>query len=89
MKILVEKPTSEKLAKLGIKTWPIWSKEVSEFPYFYDSTETCYILEGQALITPEGGSPVEINVGDLVVFPQGMSCRWKITKNIRKHYQFK
>ena len=88
MKIKVEKPGEEKLAQLGVKSWPIWSKDVSEFPWYYDSTETCYILEGQAVITPDGGAPVEINVGDLVVFPQGMQCRWKITREIRKHYRF-
>ena len=36
----------------------------------------------------EGGDPVEINVGDLVEFPAGMSCVWKITQDIRKHYRF-
>jgi uncharacterized protein len=88
MQIKVEKPSEEKLAQLGIKNWPIWTKEVSEFSWYYDSTETCYILEGQAVITPDGGQPVEINVGDLVEFPQRMQCRWRITKAIRKYYRF-
>ncbi|NET86216.1 MAG: cupin domain-containing protein, partial [Moorea sp. SIO1F2] len=26
--------------------------------------------------------------GDLVTFPAGMSCTWKILSNVRKHYQF-
>ena len=88
MNIIVEKPTPEKPAQLGVRSWPIWTKEVSEFPWYYDSSETCYILEKQVLVTPDGGESVEINAGDLVVFPKGMSCRRRITKAIRKHYQF-
>lgn len=88
MKIKIEKPTDEQIDSLGIKNWPIWTKEVSEFPWTYDEKETCLILEGQVFVTPDGGEPVEINVGDLVEFPAGMSCVWKITRGIRKHYRF-
>lgn len=88
MKIYVEKATEEKIKQLGCRDWPIWTKEVSEFPWFYDEKETCLILAGQVFVTPEGGSPVEIQAGDLVEFPAGMSCAWKITKDIRKHYLF-
>jgi uncharacterized cupin superfamily protein len=89
MKIKIERnPSEERLEELGIEKWPIWEKEVSEFPWHYDETETCYILEGSVIVTPEGGQPVEIKKGDLVTFPKGMSCTWKITKAIRKHYNF-
>ena len=88
MKIKIEKPTNEQVESLGIKSWPIWTKEVSEFSWTYDDKETCLILEGQVFVTPDGGEPVEINVGDLVEFPAGMSCVWKIARDIRKHYMF-
>ena len=88
MKIKVEKPTEEKLENLGVKNWPIWTKEASEFHWHYDDKERCLILEGQVYVTPKGGDPVEINAGDFVEFPQGMECVWKITKDIRKHYNF-
>ncbi len=81
-------PDEESLKKQGILSWPIWTKEASEFPWTYDNKETCYILEGDVVVTPEGGEPVEISKGDLVTFPQGMSCRWNIRKDIRKHYKF-
>ena len=81
-------PPVEELAKLGVESWPIWSKEVSEFPWEYDCVEVCYILEGRAIVTPEGGEPVEIKAGDLVTFPAGMACIWKIIEDIRKHYNF-
>jgi hypothetical protein len=89
MEIKIDKnPSKEKLDRLGVDGWPIWEKEASEFPWHYSSAETCYILEGHVIVTPDGGEPVEIEAGDLVTFPSGMSCCWKITKDIRKHYNF-
>jgi len=88
MKIKIEKPTAEQIEAMRIKSWPIWTKEVSEFPWTYDEKETCLILEGQASVPPDGGEAVEINAGDLVEFPAGMECVWRITRDIRKHYKF-
>ncbi|UCH54465.1 MAG: DUF861 domain-containing protein, partial [Pseudomonadota bacterium] len=42
----------------------------------------------EVTVTPEGGKPVRIVEGDLVTFPQGMSCTWDIHVPIRKHYDF-
>lgn len=86
--IIKQNPSEEQLNELGVRQWGIWEKEVSEFPWHYDSKETCYILEGEVTVTPEKGKPVTIKTNDLVTFPQGMSCSWKITKPIRKHYKF-
>jgi uncharacterized cupin superfamily protein len=85
---LEQNPTPDRLAALGVTTWPIWTKEVSEFPWTYDAAETCYILDGEVTVTPNGGEPVTIRKGDLVTFSAGLSCTWKITQAIRKHYQF-
>ena len=81
-------PSEDHLEELGVPDWPIWEKEESEFPWRYSDKETCYILEGAVTVTPEGGQPVEIKEGDLVVFPEGMSCTWRVTRAIRKHYTF-
>lgn len=81
-------PSPEKLQALDVFSWPIWTKQVSEFPWTYDEQETCYILEGKVIVKPSGGTPVEIGKGDLVTFPSGMSCTWKILADVRKHYNF-
>ncbi|MBT8406294.1 MAG: cupin domain-containing protein [Deltaproteobacteria bacterium] len=81
-------PSKDHLEKLGVSSWPIWTKEVSEFPWQYDAQETCYLLEGDVVVTPEDGEAVEIKKGDLVTFPKGMKCRWNIRKDVRKHYKF-
>lgn len=78
----------EEQASLGIKDWPVWSKEVSEFPWTYDAQETCYFLAGAVTVTPVQGEPVTITAGDLAVFPAGLSCTWRITQPVRKHYRF-
>ncbi len=85
---LIRNPDAATLEKLGVSSWPIWEKEVSTFPWTYDANETCHILEGRVIVTPDGGEPVEIRAGDLVTFPAGMSCTWEILEPIRKHYHF-
>ena len=87
--VMVEKnPSKERLDALGVLGWPIWTKEESEFPWSYDDPETCYFLEGDVVVTPDGGEPVQMGKGDLVTFPAGMSCTWKINKAVKKHYSF-
>lgn len=81
-------PPRELLERLNVFTWPIWTKEVSTFPWAYGDAETCYLLTGEVEVTPEGGTPVKFGKGDLVTFPEGMSCTWKITAPVRKHYRF-
>lgn len=86
MKVHIKKPSDEELEKLGVKNWGIWEKEVSEFPWEYDMKETCYLLEGDVEVeTPDG--KVEFGAGDLVTFEEGLKCKWKINKSVRKHYK--
>ena len=81
-------PSEERLGELGVAGWPIWTKEASTFPWSYDSSETCYLLEGEVTVTPDGGQPVQVGKGDLVTFPSGMSCTWEIRGAVKKHYTF-
>ncbi len=81
-------PSEERTGSMDLFNWPIWTKEVSEFPWVYDEQETCYFIEGEVVVTPSDGEPVLIGKGDLVTFPKGMSCTWKIIKSVRKYYKF-
>jgi uncharacterized cupin superfamily protein len=81
-------PTEARLAELGVKSWPIWTKEPSSFPWTYDQPEICFFLDGEVEVTPDGGSSVRIGKGDLVTFPAGMKCTWKVIRAVRKHYRF-
>ena len=87
MKVKIEKLPDEKITELGIKAWPIWTCEVSEFDWEYGEKESCLLLEGEVEVSSEFES-VRFSAGDYVVFPKGLKCRWKVTKPVRKHYSF-
>jgi len=87
MYIQINKLTESEIAKKEIKSWPIWSCEVSEFDWEYSELESCLLLEGEVEVSGNFET-VKLGVGDYVVFPRGLKCRWKVTKPVRKHYSF-
>ena len=87
MKISINRVTKEELIKIGVFKWPIWTCEVSEFPWTYSEKESCYILDGEIEVKTEK-EIVNIRSGDFVIFPKGLSCTWTVSKPVRKHYSF-
>ena len=85
MQITVRKPTDAEVAAFNRK--PTWGCEVSEFPWHYDEREQCILIEGEVTVDYDGGS-VSFGAGDYVEFPAGLSCTWKVTKPVKKHYEF-
>ena len=79
-------------AKYKISAWGKWGCGVSKFDWQYSGTETAYVLTGKVLVTPTGDwsdcKPMEVKAGDLVVFPDGMTCVWDVTESINKHFNF-
>jgi uncharacterized protein len=86
--IRVEKPDQATLDALGVSRWPIWTKEVSTFPWTYSSKEIAYILEGLVTVTSKQGDSVTFGAGDLVTFETGLECTWHVSKPLKKHYHF-
>ena len=86
MKPTIKKPTEEERKRA--ESWPVWEKESSEFPWEYGDRETCLLIEGEVTVVNEEGEEFSFGAGDFVTFPKGMKCRWKITKDVRKHYNF-
>jgi uncharacterized cupin superfamily protein len=85
--VTIEKLTEDEMKARQIETWPIWTKEVSRFDWSYDSTEQCFIIEGELVVeTPEGN--YSIKPGDFVTFQKGLQCVWDIKKPVKKHYKF-
>ena len=70
--------------------WPVWSCGVSSFDWDYTQTETCLVIEGKVTVSDRGakGESVSFGAGDLVVFPEGLLCVWKIEEAVRKYYSF-
>jgi uncharacterized cupin superfamily protein len=70
------------------ENWDIWKKEESEFEWYYEERETCYIIRGQACVNDNSGNKICFKAGEMVRFEKGLKCRWKITKQIEKRYYF-
>jgi len=85
---VVSQPSKKQLDNLGVFSWSIWTKEVSEFPWTYDEAETCYFLAGEVAVTTDDGEVATMGKGDLVTFPAGISCTWKVIQPVEKHYKF-
>jgi uncharacterized cupin superfamily protein len=88
VEIKVQRLGEDELKKRGVFEWPIWRKEVSSFPWVYDSVEECYILEGDVIVETTDGKKISFGKGDFVTFPKGLSCSWDIKKAVKKHYNF-
>ncbi|MFC2162826.1 cupin domain-containing protein [Candidatus Altiarchaeota archaeon] len=86
--IRLEKPSKKLLTELGVDSWGTWEKSESEFPWTYSDSETCYILEGKAEVEASDGRKTVFGPGDLVTFPKGLECFWRIREKIRKKYAF-
>lgn len=80
-------PTPEELEKLNYKSWTVWDKEPSEFKWTFNGKETAYVIDGAVKIIPDGQTDfVEFGAGDLITFPDGMTCTWIISKAVHKYY---
>jgi len=86
-KIEIRKLTEDEIQSSGIRNWPIWTKEISTFDWYYDATEYCLILSGEVTVKTDL-EELKISSGDFVKFPKGLSCVWEISSPIRKHYNF-
>lgn len=85
--IIITSPTKDELDKLGIAQWSSWECDPSEFDWQYPNKETAYVFKGKVMVSTNDGKEVEINNGDLVVFPKGLKCHWKVIDRIEKVYK--
>ena len=87
-KVFIKSPCSASvIIQYGIKNWPIWECEPSNFLWDYSEKEICLIIEGEANIKTDTGESYFIQSGDLVEFPEGFSCEWRVIKSIKKHFR--
>ena len=75
LNIIISKISEEEIKNKGILSWPIWSCNISEFDWEYDQQESCLVLEGEVVVASDNEA-VKFGVGDFVVFPKGLKCRW-------------
>ena len=87
MKIEITPMTMEQAGEKGITSWSIWTCEISASDWEYSENESCYLLEGEVEVITNW-EKVNFGQGDFVQFPKGLKCRWRVTKSVKKHYQF-
>ena len=87
MNIVITKLSENEMIEMGVRSWPIWSCEVSEFDWEYSDEESCLLLDGDVEVK-SGFETVRFSAGDFVIFPRGLKCHWKVTSPVRKHYSF-
>ncbi|MDO6461603.1 cupin domain-containing protein [Granulosicoccaceae sp. 1_MG-2023] len=63
-----------------------WSATPGTYHATYSGWEFIHVIEGKAIITPDGGEPVEVNPGDALVLEADFSGTWKIIEPILKHF---
>lgn len=89
MDVHVERDLSEdRKRELDLDSWSTWSKPASTFDWSYDRTETFYVLEGEVTVELPDGESVTVSEGDLARFPEGLSCTWNITRDLRKVFTY-
>ena len=77
------------MRSLSPREWPVWEEDVSQFEWHYDERETCYMPEVRVRVEPtDGGAPVELGPGDIVTFPEGLDCTWKVQRPVGEHHRF-
>jgi hypothetical protein len=85
--IKISRPSKNELDKLGIGEWSSWECDPSEFDWQYPDRETAYVFKGRGGVFTDDGGKVEIGPGDLVIFPKGLKCHWRVLERIEKVYK--
>ncbi|OAN39321.1 cupin domain-containing protein [Mycolicibacterium iranicum] len=85
--------TGEPMAVHGLELWVDGAKsagiwQVTPGPSYWkqEENEVIYVLSGRMTVTPDGGEPLDVNAGDIAVFPLGWSGTWVIHETLRKVY---
>ena len=85
--IEIRQLSEEEIEKRGIRSWPIWEKEISKFDWYYDNREECLLIEGEVEVETSEGL-FRFGKGDYVVFPKGLKCIWNVIQPVKKYYNF-
>ena len=79
------------LKERGVRQWDVWessSVPSKKFDYTYDKTESVYIIDGEAVVTPKDGrKAVVLKPKVFASFPKGLNCVWDVKSPVRKYYK--
>lgn len=89
----LEEATGHEMATHGVELWAdgddsggVWQCAPGPSRWTLETHEVIYLVAGRMTVTPDGGEPSEIGVGDVAVFPKGWTGTWDIHETVRKVY---
>ena len=89
----LEEATGAEMLTWGVTLWEdgdasagVWECTPGPSRWLLDTHEVIHVVAGRMTVTPDGGEPTEIAVGDVAVFPKGWSGTWDIHEKLRKVY---
>jgi uncharacterized cupin superfamily protein len=62
----------------------VWDCTAGKFNWIYDFDETCFFLEGSAIIDDGVNGPRRICPGDVAFFPNGSTAAWHVEEYVKK-----
>jgi len=85
---------SPEMTTSGVTLWSdgsgaeagVWECMAGSRHFTYETNELVTVLAGSMTVTPDGDEPIEIEAGDVVLFPAGWSGSWEIHETLRKVY---
>ena len=63
-----------------------WASTVGTWRVSYDEWEYCALLEGHAIVTEDGGQPVNLRSGDHFIFQPGYTGQWQVVEPVLKTF---
>lgn len=78
--------TSWKLEDVEGLRCGIWQCTPGSWRMTYDVWEYVRILEGHAIITPEGSTPIDLRTGDSYILRPGLICTWDVRETVLKDF---
>jgi uncharacterized protein len=62
----------------------VWECSGGRFNWHYAEDEIAFILSGEVFIANEKGEERRLGPGDMIFFPAGSCCTWRVTDRIKK-----
>lgn len=60
--------------------WRVLGVPPGPFRYDFELNETIHVVEGEVVITVDGGPTLELGPGDIASFAAGSSATWRIAR---------
>lgn len=70
----------------GVMSSGIWECTPGTMQVAFSGFEFVAVLQGRMIITPEGGSPIEVGPGDAIAVEKTFRGTWQIVEPVRKYF---